>query len=247
MTSAAIYDIIGRGYAAYRRPDPRIAARIHAALGDAASVVNVGAGAGSYEPADRRVAAVEPSEVMVRQRRAESAPAIRATADALPFRAGAFDASLAILTIHHWRDWRRGVAEMRRVARQRVVLLTWDTARSGFWLTDEYFPEIVPIDRAMFPTMEELVDALGGAEVRPVPVPADCTDGFLGGYWRRPAAYLDPGARGAISVFARIPDPAPALARLEADLADGTWEHRIGAHLPDDELDVGYRLVVAEV
>ena len=139
------------------------------------------------------------------------------------------------------------MAEMRRVARRRVVLLTWDTASPGFWLTDEYFPEVVPIDRAMFPAIDELVDALGGAEVRPVPVPADCTDGFLGAYWRRPAAYLDPGVRGAISVLARIADPAPALARLEAELADGSWERRIGIHLPDDELDVGYRLVVAEV
>lgn len=241
----AVYDTIGRGYAAHRRPDPRIAARIHAALGDAASVVNVGAGAGSYEPADRRVVAVEPSGVMVRQRAPSAAPAVRATADALPFRDGACDAALAILTLHHWPEWRRGVAEMRRVAARRVVLLTWDTAGPGFWLTDEYFPEVLPIDRAMFPSMDELVDALGGAEVLSVPVPADCTDGFLGAYWRRPAAYLDPGVRGAISVFARIPN-APGLDRLAADLEDGTWERRIGSHLPADELDVGYRLVVAE-
>jgi hypothetical protein len=127
-----------------------------------------------------------------------------------------------------------------------VVIFTWDAASPGFWLTNGYFPAILPTDRATFPSVEELADALGGAEVRPVPVPADCTDGFLGAYWRRPAAYLDPGVRAAISAFARIPDAAPALARLAADLADGTWERRHGRHLPNHELDLGYRLVVAE-
>lgn len=246
-TPGAVYDTIGRGYAAHRRPDPRVAARIHAALGGAASVVNVGAGAGSYEPADRRVAAVEPSEVMVRQRAPGSAPAVRATAEALPFRDRAFDAALGILTLHHWPDWRRGVAEMRRVARRRVVFLTWDPASPGFWLTEDYFPEILPADRATFPSMEDFTYALGGAQVLPVPVPADCTDGFLGAYWRRPAAYLDAGVRGAVSALARIPDTAPALARLAADLADGSWQRRWGNHLPADELDIGYRLVIAEL
>jgi len=245
--AGALYDTIGRGYAARRRPDPRVAARIHAALGDAASVVNVGAGAGSYEPAGRRVVAVEPSEVMVRQRAPGTAPAVRATAGALPFRGPSFDAALASLTLHHWPDWRRGVAEMRRVARRRVVIFTWDPDHPGFWLTTDYFPTIVPADRATFPSIGGLADALGGAEVVPVPIPADCSDGFLGAYWRRPAAYLDPGVRAAISAFARIPDPAPALARLAAELADGGWERRHGQHLPADELDLGYRLVIAEL
>lgn len=245
--AGALYDSIGRGYAAHRRPDPRLAARIHAALGDATTVVNVGAGAGSYEPADRPVVAVEPSEVMVRQRPPGAAPAVRATAQALPFRDASFDAALASLTIHHWPDWRRGVAEMRRIARRRVVILTWDVDHPGFWLTEDYFPEILPTDRAAFPTIADLAGALGGAEVHPVPIPADCTDGFLGAYWRRPAAYLDAGVRAAISALARIPDSAPALARLAADLADGTWERRHGRHLPADEYDMGYRLVVAEM
>ncbi|HET7461493.1 MAG TPA: class I SAM-dependent methyltransferase [Longimicrobium sp.] len=242
-----MYDTIGRGYAARRRPDPRVAARIHAALGDASTIVNVGAGTGSYEPAGRRVAAVEPSEVMVRQRPPGAAPAVRATAQALPFRGRSFDAALASLTLHHWPDWRRGVAEMRRVARRRVVILTWDPDDPGFWLTTDYFPTIVPTDRAAFASIGELADALGGARVVPVPIPADCTDGFLGAYWRRPAAYLDPGVRAAISAFARIADAEPALARLAAELADGTWERRHGRHLPAGELDLGYRLVVAEL
>lgn len=241
----ALYDTIGRAYAPHRRPDPRIAARVAAALGDAGRVLNVGAGTGSYEPAGRRVAAVEPSAVMVRQRPPGAAPAVRATAEALPFRGGSFDATLAVLTLHHWPDWRRGIAEMRRVARGRVVLLTWDPGHPGFWLTDGYFPTVVPTDRATFPRMADLAEALGGATVERVPVPADCADGFLGAYWRRPAAYLDAGVRGAISAFARIPDAAPALARLAADLADGTWERRWGAHLPTGEMDLGYRLVVS--
>jgi len=243
--AGALYDTIGRGYAPHRRPDPRIAARIAAALGGARSVVNVGAGTGSYEPEDRRVAAVEPSAVMVCQRAPGTAPTVRAVAQALPFRDGAFDAALGILTLHHWPSWRLGIAEMRRVARGRVVVLTWDPDSPGFWLTDHYFPTVVPTDRAAFPRLADLAHALGGAEVQPVPVPADCSDGFLGAYWRRPAAYLDAGVRGAISAFARIPDPAPALARLAADLADGTWERRWGSHLPADEMDLGYRLVIS--
>ncbi|HET7229136.1 MAG TPA: methyltransferase domain-containing protein [Longimicrobium sp.] len=245
--TGALYDTIGRGYAAYRRPDPRLAVRIHAALGNAASVVNIGAGAGSYEPAGRRVAAVEPSAVMVRQRAQGTAPAVRAVAGALPFRAAAVDAALAILTLHHWPSWRGGVDEMRRVARERVVILTWDRDFPGFWLTDDYFPSIIPTDRVAFPSIAELADALGTADVRTVPIPADCTDGMLGAYWRRPAAYLDPGVRAAISAFARIPDPAPALARLKADLEDGSWERRVGRNLPADEMDLGYRLLVAEL
>lgn len=242
-----LYDTIGRGYAARRRPDPRVAARIHAALGDARSVVNVGAGAGSYEPEDRRVAAVEPSQVMVRQRPPGAAPAVRATAEALPLRDQSFDAALAVLTLHHWPSWRRGVAELRRVARRRVVILTYDAASPGFWLTADYFPSIAAADRATFAPIGELADALGGARVEPVPIPADCTDGFLGAHWRRPAAYLDPGVRAGISAFARMADPAPALARLAADLADGEWERRHGRHLPPDELDIGYRLVIADL
>ncbi len=240
----ALYDAIGRGYARLRREDPRLAARIHAALGDARTVVNVGAGAGSYEPADRRVVAVEPSAVMVRQRRPGSAPVVRASAVDLPFADARFDAAMAILTIHHWPDWRRGLREMRRVAR-RVVLLTWDPASPGFWLVQEYFPEIVEEDRAIFTGMDEIAEVLGDVSVEPVPVPADCVDGFLGAYWRRPEAYLDPGVRAAISAFAKMRDPAPALARLAADLADGTWHARWGHLLDRDELEIGYRLVVA--
>lgn len=243
--SGTLYDTIGRGYSAHRRPDPRLAARIEGALGGARTVVNVGAGTGSYEPAAREVVAVEPSEVMVRQRPRGSAPVVRASADGLPFRDGAFDAALAILTIHHWPDWRRGLAELRRVARDRVVLFTWDPDGPLFWLVREYFPEIPRADRATFPSLEAMSRVLGPLAVHPVPVPADCADGFLGAYWRRPEAYLDAGVRGAVSAFARVPDTGARLARLAADLADGTWMRRHGELLALEELDVGYRLVVA--
>jgi len=239
-----LYDTIGCGYSLHRRADPRIAARIVEALGTAGSVLNVGAGAGSYEPADRRVAAVEPSETMLRQRPAASGPAVRAIAEALPFRDGSFDAGLASLTMHHWTDWRAGLGEMRRVARGRIVLFTWDPASFGFWLVRDYFPEIEEFD-STHPPLDAVAEVLGPLEVRPVPVPADCTDGFLAAYWRRPAAYLDPALRGAISAFSRIPDAATRLERLAVNLADGSWERRHADLLDLPELDVGYRILIA--
>lgn len=240
----ALYDRIGVGYSAYRRPDPRIAARIAEALGPARTIVNVGAGAGSYEPADRAVVAVEPSAGMVRQRPPSAAPAVRASAESLPFRDASFDAAMAVLTIHHWPDWRAGLREMRRVARGRVVILTWDPDHPGFWLVRDYFPEILAVDRVILPRLTEIERILGRCDVRPVPIPADCSDGFLGAYWRRPETYLDAGARGAISTFAKIRNLQPGLDRLRADLADGTWERRNAPLLGLPELDIGYRLIV---
>src|SRR5215510_7739860 len=169
-----LYDTIGQGYPAHRRPDPRLAAAIAGALGAASSVVNVGAGAGSYEPVDRPVIAVEPSAAMLRQRRQGAAPAVQGSATSLPFRDAAFAAALAILTVHHWPDRARGLAELARVARHRVVIVTWDPSATGFWLVDDYFPEIVDIDRKIFPTIADYGRALGQVEVQPFPVPHDC-------------------------------------------------------------------------
>ncbi len=242
---AQLYDAIGLGYEQYRRPDPRIATAILDALGDAATVVNVGAGAGSYEPVDRSVVAVEPSLTMIRQRPAGSAPVVQASATHLPFRDAVFAAALAVLTVHHWADRRRGLTELARVAQHRLVIVTWDPATSGFWLVEDYFPTIAEIDRQILPPMEEFRQAFGTIEVRPLPVPYDCTDGFLGAYWRRPHAYLDPGVRSAISTFAKISDVESGLTRLRGDLADGTWERRYGHLLRQSELDLGYRLVIA--
>lgn len=241
---SVLYDEIGQGYAAGRRTDPRIARAIREALGNARSVVNVGAGTGSYEPTDRRVVAVEPSAVMISQRGAAAAPAVRARAEALPFAAESFDAALAVLTMHHWADRAGGITECRRVARDRVVAFTWDPASAGFWLVQDYFPEILALDRTIFSSIGEIATCFRRAEVRVVPVPADCLDGFLGAWWRRPDAYLRADVRDAISSFRRIADPRPALARLESDLASGAWHAKHGGLLAERELDVGYRLVI---
>ncbi|HXH83737.1 MAG TPA: class I SAM-dependent methyltransferase [Candidatus Tectomicrobia bacterium] len=244
-----VYDRIGRGYTATRRADPRIAAAIGKALGPATTVIDVGAGAGSYEPEDVRVVAVEPSRAMIRQR-ARPTPVVQAVAEALPFADGAFDAALAILTVHHWSDRRAGLAECARVARDRVVVLTWDpAAREAFWLTTEYLPAILDLDVPRFPSMAELAAALGTGtlDVHTVPIPADCVDGFMGAYWRRPEAYLDPQVRRGMSSFAQLP-PAlvqDGLARLAEDLSTGRWDARFGALRTLEEIDLGYRLVTA--
>ncbi len=247
--AAPLYDRIGAGYAARRQPDPRIARAILEALGDAASVVNLGAGAGSYEPADRPVVAVEPSFGMIGQRAAGSAPVVGAVVERLPFRDGAFDAALAVLTVHHWADRAAGLREMRRVARRRAVVLTWDPAHGdGFWLTAEYLPEILRLDRPRFPPLDDLARALGPSVVRPLAIPHDCADGFLGAFWRRPHAYLDPRVRQAMSGFAQL-DPSlvdQRIAALADDLGSGRWRERHAALLGRTELDLGYRLVVAE-
>jgi SAM-dependent methyltransferase len=245
VTPQELYDQIGGGYGAHRRPDPRVAAAIVRALGDADTVLNVGAGAGSYEPADRTVVAVEPSLAMIRQRGKGCPPVIQASATHLPFRSGAFAASLAVLTVHHWPDRGNGLAELKRVARRRVVLFTWDPASPGFWLTDEYFPALLSTDRPIFPTMEDLRRALGPIEIHPLPIPHDCTDGFLGAYWRRPHAYLDADVRGAMSTFTKLDTLEPGLTRLRRDLEDGSWHRRHRLLLSETELDFGYRLVVA--
>jgi SAM-dependent methyltransferase len=201
----AVYDEIGQNYAVTRQPDTRIAQAIRRA-GRSAHGAQCGAGTGSYEPADLQVVAVEPSRAMIQQRPARTAPVVQAVAEHLPWSNAAFDATLAILTIHHWHDRAAGLAELRRVARRRVVLLTWDPACcDAFWLITRYVPEILDLDRPRFPSMAELARALGQIETRPLLIPHDCQDGFLGAFWRRPAAYLDPNVRRAISGFAQLP------------------------------------------
>lgn len=239
----ALYDRIGINYAELRRPDPRIAAMIVAALGSAASVLNVGAGAGSYEPMDRAVTAVEPSIAMIRKRPANAALAIQASADDLPFADASFDATMAILTVHHWPDNAAGLREMTRVARDRVVLLTFDPAQRP-WLTD-YFPELATLDEAQMPALADYARWLGPVRIEPVPVPHDCTDGFLYAYWRRPEAYLDPRIRSGSSSFWSIGGVEAGLERLAADLESGAWDRRYGHLRALREYDAGYRLVVA--
>jgi SAM-dependent methyltransferase len=242
------YDAIGATHPATRRPDPRIAARIHAALGDAGSVVNVGAGAGSYEPS-QTVLAVEPSPVMIRHRPRRSAPAVQARAESLPVADNAADAVMALLTMHHWTDLEAGVAELRRVARRRLVVLTWDQeVFREFWLVHEYLPDVYGRNDARAVPVDYLAALLGGARIEPVPIPHDCADGFAAAYWRRPAAYLGPVVRAGISTLAQAGDEAlrPGLDRLAADLHTGRWHQRHSDLMRREELDAGYRLLIAE-
>ena len=249
MAREAVYDSIGRSYTKTRRADPRIERVLLQALGEARSVVNVGAGSGSYEPFDRAVTAVEPSMAMLAQRSAQAAPAVQAVAEALPFRDASFDAALAILTLHHWSDWTRGMRELRRVSRQRVVVLTWEVAvGETFWLLD-YLPAVLALDAPRFPPPPVIAAAIGGrGEIRTVPVPHDCVDGFLGAWWARPEAYLDPRVRAGISGLQQI--DAAALERgveqLRRDLDSGAWHARHGALRQRREIDLGYRLVVCD-
>ena len=243
--AAPLYDDIGKQYRNYRQPDPRIAAAIAGTLTGARMIVNVGAGVGSYEPRDRTVVAVEPSGVMIAQRSRQGTPIVQARAEALPFKDDAFDCALAILTIHHWSDMEKGLEESLRVAKQRVVLLTWVGFSTYFWLLD-YLPQIKRIDEPLFLSLEQLSSWLGPLRAIPVPIPHDCTDGFLCAYWRRPEAYLDEGVRSAISTFARVPDIKEGLARLKADLTSGLWHERYGDLFQREEVDFGYRVVVSE-
>jgi SAM-dependent methyltransferase len=242
------YDRIGVGYRQVRRPDPRIAARIEAALGDARSVVNVGAGTGSYEPGDREVTAVEPSLVMIEQRPPGSAPALQASAEDLPFEDDSFDAALAIITVHHWADPTAGLTEMVRVARQRVAVLAFDPAPiEGLWL-GEYFPRAMAIHRETMPPLARLTAALGAsATVEAIPIPRGCEDGFFIALWDRPELHLDPEVRRASSVWhAMAPaEVEPGLAALRADLESGAWDERHGELRTAPELDVGLRLLTA--
>jgi SAM-dependent methyltransferase len=244
-----LYDAIGGKYAHVRRPDPRLAAMIEAALGDATSVVNIGAGTGAYEPPDRQVMAVEPSEVMIRQRPAGAAPCLQGSAEALPLETQSVDAAMAILSAHHWTDLEQGFREMARVACKRAVLLTWVPDAAPFWLVDDYFPEIAAQDRRIFPSAAVLTAMLerlvGPVQMAPVPLPHDCTDTY-GAYWRRPEAYLHADIRGAMSAFAHI-DAEPGLTRLRADLASGRWGERNRHLLTLDALDIGHRLVSCEI
>jgi SAM-dependent methyltransferase len=244
-----VYDRIGVGYQRARRADPRIASAILAAIGDAARVVNVGAGTGNYEPPGRELLiAVEPAREMLRQRALDAAPAVQAVAESLPFPDAAFDLALAVLTVHHWRDRAAGLAEMRRVADRQVVYVFDTSMTDSFWLVTDYFPEILELssERAA-PSLLMLAEHLDVRRIETVPVPADCTDGFGGCYWNRPEAYLDPVVRAGMSSFAQL-DPAieaRGVESLRAALETGAWDDRHGDLRTQPQHDLGYRLVIA--
>jgi len=242
-----VYDSIGVGYANQRRTDPRIEARIAGALGEARTVLNVGAGTGSYEPRDRDVVAIDPSEVMIGQRPNRAAPVVRGVAEALPFADDAFDAAMAVLSTQHWSEPARGLREVARVSRRQVVF-TWDARFycERFWLLRDYLPEMAKWEGDLA-TCDTVAEVLGADRVEPVPVPHDCVDGFGAAYWRRPEAYLEPEVRASISGLALLEDGTAerAMQRLRADLESGEWYARNAELLDLDEFDVGYRLVLA--
>ncbi|WP_206184522.1 class I SAM-dependent methyltransferase [Thermoactinospora rubra] len=243
-----MYDTIGATYTVTRRTEPRIAARIWAALGDARTILNVGAGTGSYEPSDRYVLAVEPSAVMRSQRLPDAAPCLVGSAESPPFDDQSFDAAMAVASVHHWQDPIAGLREMRRVAR-RVVVFTHDTSDAGwrhrFWLTRDYLPEVADL-LAGRPSLIELARAIG-ARIEPVLIPWDCADGFFEAYWRRPEAYLDENVRRGVSVWARV-GPAVeqrAVHSLRDDLASGRWAERNQDLVDLDAAELGLRLLIA--
>jgi SAM-dependent methyltransferase len=248
--AAAGYNLMGHGYSGVRRPDPRLAAGIWSALGDAASVVNVGAGTGSYEQHDRDVIAIEPSEVMIAQRPANAARAIQASAEALPLEDKSVDAALAVLALQHWDDVELGLGEMVRVARRRVVLVTMDVdVLADLWLIRDYLPEALAAHAAGFPSIMWLLGVVPGSTASPMPVPRDCTDGFMAAFWGRPKAYLDPEIRSGTSVWHQL---APAvvtraLGKLQNDVESGEWDRRYGDLRQQSTLDVGLRLIRAEL
>lgn len=246
----ALYDRIGHGYAAVRVEDPRLARQIRDALGDARTVVNVGAGAGSYEPRDREVTAVEPSAVMIAQRPAGAAPAVLAPAERLPFPDDAFDAAMAVITIHHWDDVDAGLREMRRVAKRRAVIVTFDPEyEADLWIARDYLTEHVVRAFSSLPPISCVLDVFPEATVRPLPLANDCSDRMFAALWGRPEEYLDPRVRAATSVWQRLPDDVVrrAIEALREDLASGDWDERHGHLRTTPELDAGLRLVTAEL
>jgi SAM-dependent methyltransferase len=247
MPSTQLYDTLGATYTVTRRTEPRIAARVWAALGDARTVLNVGAGTGSYEPSDRDVTAVEPSAVMRAQRPAGAAPCVAATAESLPFKDQSFDAAMAFATLHHWQDPVAGLVEMRRVAR-RVVVFAFDTSDpSQFWLTRDYLPEFAALRACrVLASLTELASAIG-ARMEPVLIPWDCADGFFEAYWRRPEAYLDEHVRRGVSVWAIVGPNAEqrAVRSLRDDLASGRWAERNRDLADLEAAELGARLLIA--
>ena len=243
------YELHGESYSVFRQTDPRIATAVAEALGDAPTVLNVGAGAGSYEPLDRYVCAVEPSAAMRAQRSVERPPAVDATAERLPFDADSFDAAMATVTVHQWADLAMGLRELRRVSRGRVVILTFDgDSLPALWLNN-YVPEVIATERRRFPALERIIQGLGGkASVLEVPIPRDCTDGFKEAYYARPEAFLRPEVRAAQSAWGLTDQAAVerGVAHLREALARGTWDERHGHLRTQPEYVGSLRLIIAE-
>jgi SAM-dependent methyltransferase len=243
----AIYDDIGNNYSVTRGTDPKIAEQLYSELQGATRIVNIGAGTGSYEPENMDVVAVEPSAVMISQRKAGSHRVEQAFAEKLPFENSSFSHAMTVLSMHHWQDRARAFNEINRVATEKFVAITWDPASEPFWLTRDYFPEIYEMDKRIFPGLEELNEYFDEVTIRPLQIPSDCKDGFLTAFWKRPEAYLSSTVRQAMSPFSKIKNLSAGLQKLEDDLASGVWASNNHAILGLSWLDVGYRVISARV
>ncbi len=225
------YDTHDQGYAQQRRTDPRIAALIHKALGSSRTILNIGAGAGSYEPQDRYVLALEPSAAMRAQRPPHLSPAIHGIAENLPFDDQSIDASMAMITIHQWQSAEKGLAEMRRVTRGPILVLTFDgDALDRFWLAD-YAPELITAERRRYPAIDFIQTHLGGkTQVQTIPIPIDCIDGFTEAYYARPEKFIDPTVRKSQSAWGFVDPQAQSrfVQTLAHDLNSGAWDKRYG-------------------
>ncbi|GAA6151505.1 class I SAM-dependent methyltransferase [Pseudoteredinibacter isoporae] len=240
----ALYDHIGTRYSLGRRTDPEIAERIHAHLMTADSILNIGAGTGSYEPQGANLIAVEPSLTMIQQRPSNAHLAKQATAEALPFEDNAFSHGMTVLSMHHWSDRQAAFDEIKRVVRKRFVALTWNPDSKPYWLSERYFPEIHQIDQSIFPTLAELEEAFPGIKFITLPIPANCKDGFTASFWARPEAYLNPEVRASMSTFSKINALESGLQKLEVELNNGFWQTQYGDLRHRSHLDTGYIIAV---
>lgn len=230
-----------------RKTDPVIAARIYRYLNNAASILNIGAGTGSYELSGKPLIALEPSEAMIKQRPAGAYPVKHASAESLPFNTGAFTHAMTVLSMHHWEDREAAFNEIKRVITKRFVAVTWNPQSDRYWLTQDYFPEIHDIDHTIFPTLNELETAFPGIRFYSLPIPSNCIDGFMAAYWSRPYAYLDPQVRQSMSTFSKIQNVDAGIQKLQHELDSGIWHSKYGALLRKDDLDVGYTVAVWDV
>ena len=242
-----LYDKIGKDYAVKRQTEPRIASLINEQLEGATRILNIGAGTGSYEPTGVDLVALEPSAEMIGQRSADAYPAVQGSAEYLPFEDNSFSHAMTVLSMHHWSDKPKAFHEINRVTSDRFVAISWNPEATTFWLTRDYFPEIMEEDVNIFPKMDVFDQYFDEVKVQPIPIPEDCIDGFLSAFWKRPEAYLSSLVRQSISSFAKMKDASKGLQKLKDDLESGVWHERNKDTLKLTELDVGYVLISAKI
>lgn len=243
----ALYDSIGLGYTLQRTTDPCIARQLYSHLEGAETILNIGAGTGSYEPDGASLIALEPSTEMLRQRHRDALPAVQGTAESMPFKDKCFSHAMTVLSLHHWKNRRQAFTEISRVTRETFIALSWDPHGKPFWLTRDYFPEIYSMDKNTFPGREEFSRYFDDVKIETVPIPASCKDGFLAAFWKRPRAYLDATVQTSISSFSKLGDYSAGINQLERDLGNGTWKKKNQALLEQDELDAGYIIVRGKI